>query len=291
MFGSAHLPPVEVRLDSPSVARVYDYCLGGTTNWALDRTFADRIFDDYPLVRRVAAMERLYLNRVVRFLLEQGVRQFLDVGSGVPGAGSAPFVVDDWVDEQEDAVDTRVVCVDNDPLAVAYGKVALDRRERGHGRVIMQADLRAPDALWRTVLDTGLIDPREPVAVLLIAVLHIQQKDAEGNDITASSVSRLRELLPAGSYLAVSHASDASRSRAAMGILEGLRQVYDGTGSHVTWRSRAEIESLLDGCRMEAPGWTTAAAWRPEHTGLGAPLTPVGSPAGSVIWSGVGRKA
>jgi hypothetical protein len=269
---------------------VYDYCLGGTTNWALDRTFADRIFDEYPLVRRVAAMERLYLNRVVRFLLEQGVRQFLDVGSGVPGAGSAPFVVDDWVDEQEDAVGTRVVCVDNDPLAVAYGKVALDRRKRGHGRVIVQADLRAPDALWRAVLDTGLIDPREPVAVLLIAVLHIQQRDAEGNDITASSVSRLRDLLPAGSYLAVSHAADASRSRAAMDILEGLRQVYDGAGSHVTWRSRAEIESLLDGCHMEAPGWTTAAAWRPEHTGLGAPLTPVGSPAGSVLWSGVGRK-
>ncbi|MFC4856816.1 SAM-dependent methyltransferase [Actinophytocola glycyrrhizae] len=290
VLGSAHLPPVEVRLDSPSVARVYDYCLGGTTNWALDRTFADRILDEYPLVRRVAAIERLYLNRVVRFLLDQGVRQFLDVGSGVPGKGSAPFVVDDWVDEQDHAVDTRVVCVDNDPLAVAYGKVALDRRDQRGERTIVQADLRAPDALWRTVRDTGLIDPDEPVALLLIAVLHIQQKDAEGNEVAAPSVTRLRGLLPAGSYLAVSHASDASRSPATMAALEGLRQVYAGTGSDITWRSRHEIESMLDGCRMEAPGWTTAAAWRPEHTGLGAPLTPVGSPAGSVIWSGVGRK-
>ena len=290
MFGSAYLPPVEVRLDSPSVARVYDYCLGGTTNWALDRTFVDPILDEYPVVRRIAAMERLYLNRVVRFLLDRGVRQFLDVGSGVPGAGSAPAVVDAWVGEQKRAIDTRVVCVDNDPLAVAYGKAALGRGQARDARTIVHADLRAPDALWQTALDTGLLDTGEPVALLLIAVLHIQQKDADGKEIAASSVARLRDLLPSGSYVAVSHASDAGGSRTTHATLEGLRRVYSGTGNDVTWRSRNEIEAMLDGCRMEEPGWTTAAAWHPEQTGFGAPLTPVGSPAGSVIWSGVGRK-
>lgn len=88
MSGSPHLPPVTISLDSPSVARVHDYCLGGTANWAVDRTFADRILREYPLVRRIATIERLYLNRVVRYLLSKGVRQFLDVGCGVPNAGS-----------------------------------------------------------------------------------------------------------------------------------------------------------------------------------------------------------
>jgi hypothetical protein len=252
--------------------------------------FADRIFDKFPQVRRVAALERVYLNRVVRFLLSKGIRQFLDVGSGVPNTGSTPFVVDDWVHGRSGRGDARVVCVDNDPLAVAQGDVVLDRQGDRRRHAMVQADLRAPEDLWRAALDTELIDPGKPVALLLIAVLHMQQEDGRGNEIALSSAARLRELLPSGSYVAVSHASDPGRSPAALSALEGLRQAYDGSGSKVTWRSRVEIESMLDGCRLVAPGWTTPAAWRPEQAGPGAPLVPVGSQAESVIWSGLGKK-
>lgn len=290
MSGSAHLPPVTASLDSPSVARVYDYCLGGTTNWAVDRSFADRILSEFPLVRRIAAIERLYLNRVVRFLLDMGVRQFLDVGCGVPNAGATHFVIDDWVRERSRRTRVRVVYVDHDPIAVAHGEVVLDRQGNRDNHAIVQADLRAPDALWSAALDTKLIDPAKPVALLLIAVLHIQQPDATGRDIGASSVARLRDLLPRGSYVALSHASNATRSSAGRKILEGLRRAYRGTGNDVMLRSRGEIESMLDGCRLVAPGWTNSMAWRPEWTGPNVPLVPLGSAAESILWSGVGKK-
>ena len=289
MSRPSHLPPVASSLDSPSVARVYDYCLGGTTNWAVDRSFADRILGEFPLVRRIAAIERLYLNRVVRFLLDKGVRQFLDVGCGVPNAGATHFIIEDWVRERHKRSRVRVVYVDNDPIAVAHGEVVLDRQGNRANQAIVQADLRAPDALWAAALDTKLIDPAKPVALLLVAVLHIQQPDTTGRDIGASSVARLRELLPLGSYVALSHASNTTRSSAGRRILEGLRRAYRGTGHDVTWRSRGEIESMLDGCRLVAPGWTTAVAWRPEQTGPNVPLVPLGSAAESVLWTGVGK--
>jgi SAM-dependent methyltransferase len=283
------LPPVTIRLDSPSVARVYDYCLGGTTNWAIDRIFADRILNQFPLIRRIASIDRLYLNRVVRHLLKNGVRQFLDVGCGVPNAGATHRVADEWTRRRKKS-DVRVVYVDNDPIAVAHGALILDREGDRRRHAMLEADLRDPDALWQAALATNLIDPTEPVGLLLIAVLHIQQLDAAGRDIGPACVARLRELLPAGSYVAMSHLSDDKTPPAARSTLEGLRRAYAGTGNDVTWRTREEIESMLDSCHLVSPGWTTASAWRPEETGPGAPLMPVRPLAGAVVWSGVGQK-
>jgi hypothetical protein len=270
---------------------MYDYCLGGTTNWQIDRTFVNRILDQFPLIRHVASIERLYLNRVVRHLLRQGVRQFLDVGCGVPGTGATHRIADDWARHTRRKQDVRVVYVDNDPIAVAHGKVMLDRDGDRRRHVMIEADLRTPDALWRDAVATRLIRPDEPVALLLVAVLHIQQLDSAGRDIGPSSVARLRDLLPTGSYVAMSHVSNDAASPTARATLEGLRRVYAGTGNDVTWRSREEIESMLGSCHLVTPGWTTAPAWRPEETGLGAPLMPVRPLAGAVVWSGVGRKA
>jgi S-adenosyl methyltransferase len=295
--GPSYLPPVAVCLDSPSVARVYDYCLGGTTNWAVDRTFADRI--QFPLIRRIASIERLFLNRVVRYLLGKGLRQFLDVGCGVPNAGSTRHVVDDWLRERRKRAEVRVVHVDNDPIAVAHGELVLDRLGDRRRHAMLHADLRAPDALWHAATGTNLIDPRKPVALLLIGVLHIQQPDAMGTDIGPASVTRLCELLPHGSHVAISHMSDVASETASNPAvsstvhttLEGLRRAYRDMGSDVTWRSRGEIESMLGSCQLVSPGWTTAAAWRPEQTGPRAPLVPLGSAVGSIVWSGVGKKA
>jgi hypothetical protein len=269
---------------------VHDYCLGGTTNWAMDRTFADRVLGQFPMIRRIASIERLYLNRVVRYLLGKGIRQFLDVGCGVPNAGSTHRVVDDWIREHRTRARVRVVHVDNDPIAVAHGELVFDRHGDRRRHAMLHADLRAPDALWRATIETTLIDPGKPVALLLIGVLHIQQPDATGTDIGPASVTRLRELLPRGSYVAISHVSDAVRSPAAHTTLAGLRRAYRDMGNDVTWRSHDEIETMLGTCRLVTPGWTTAAAWRPEQTGPSAPLVPVGSLADSVVWSGVGMK-
>ena len=295
------LPPVAVHLDTPSVARVHDYYLGGTTNWAVDRDFGDQVLNRFPLMRRIAIVNRLFLNRVVRHLMNRGVRQFLDVGSGVLTAGATHHVADELAVQQDRRPDAHVVYVDNDPVAVAHAELLLDSEGDPRRQAVVEADLRDPYDLWRRVLDTELLDPDQPVALLLVSVLHLQQLDFSGAEIGAESVARLRDLLPAGSFVAVSHTTDDGVSAEAGDTLAGLKRFYNTSGAaSVRWRSRAEIAELLGDLRMLDPGWTWAAAWHPEDTGPTAPRVEflpgqhvsggAQRPMDAVIWSGVAEK-
>ncbi|GAB3431193.1 SAM-dependent methyltransferase [Actinophytocola sediminis] len=288
---SGLLPPVVVALETPSVARVYDYYLGGSTNWEVDRTFGDQVLDQFPIVRRIAFAHRLFLNRVVGHLMRRGINQFLDIGAGMPSSGATHEAADNWAIHAHQRPYARVVYVDHDPLAAAYGQLLLAEEGDRRRHAMIEADLRAPEDLWAQALDTDLLDRNQPVGLLLVGLLHLEQRDACGNEVGTSSVAKLCQLMPFGSYAAVSHVTDDGVPVAVARTLTGLKRLYDQTGAPVSWRSRAQVQALLGDWRDVAPGWTSAVDWHPEDTGPHAPHIALPAASKAVIWAGVARKA
>ncbi|TDV56567.1 SAM-dependent methyltransferase [Actinophytocola oryzae] len=285
-----HLPGVDV--DRPSVARVYDYYLGGNANWAVDREFGARVLESFPLLRNVAIANRLFLNRLVRHLTNLGIRQFLDIGAGMPTVGSTHQIADELAAATGRTPDAHVVYVDNEPIAVAHAEILLEKGgDRGrHG--VIRADLREPDDLWRDAMATGLLDPDEPIALLLIAVLHVHQPGSDGvTDIGPESVARLRELLPVGSYLAMTHITDEGVPPEVGEKLVELKRMYDtSSSSDAIWRSHRDIEAMLGDFAVLEPGWTWLTEWHPEETGPTVRPIAFPTPNHAVGWAGVGRK-
>jgi hypothetical protein len=277
-------PPQGVDLERPNVARVYDWYLGGTANWAIDRRFGERVLTSFPLLRPIAIANRLYLHRVVRHLVHRGVRQFVDIGSGVPTMGNTHQVAD------EIAPDSKVVYIDYEPVAVAHSQVLLEQHGDPARHAAINADLRNPDRLWQRVIETGVIDLDEPIALLVIAVLHVQQPGPDGVDVGPRAIARYRELLPSGSYLAVSHITDEGVPDDIAEKLIELKQMYDTSSSPVIWRSHAEIRELFGNFEMLPPGMSWTPSWHPEETGPTSPVIEFDRPNEAVIWAGVGRK-
>jgi len=277
-------PPQGVDLDHPSVARVYDWYLGGTANWAIDREFGERVLATFPLLRPIAIANRLFLHRVVRHLVRLGVKQFVDIGSGVPTMGNTHQVAD------EVTPDSKVVYVDYEPVAVAHSQVLLEQNGDPARHAAINADLRNPDRLWQRVIETGVIDLDEPIALLAIAVLHVHQPGADGVDAGPSAIARYRELLPSGSYLAISHITDEGVPEDVAEKLVELKQMYDTSSSPVIWRSHAEIRELFGNFDLVPPGMGWTPSWHPEETGPNSPVIDFEKPNEAVIWAGVGRK-
>jgi hypothetical protein len=285
------VPPVGVDLKRPSVARVYDYFLGGTANWAVDRKFGDQVLAKVPMVRDIALANRQFLNRAVRYLSRQGVRQFLDIGAGVPTAGNTHQVADDLAVEEGRTPDARVIYVDNEPVAVAHAEALLDKEGDDQRHAVINADLRAPDELWQDALDTDLLDPSQPIAMLLIAVLHIQQPDQNRRDIGPEAVARLRTLAPVGSYLALSHITADGVPPDLVKKLTDIKAMYDSSSSsNGVWRRHEEIQALLGDFEVVEPGWTWTSEWRPEESGSDAPTTTFSAPNHAGLWAGIGKK-
>ncbi|MCG8916889.1 SAM-dependent methyltransferase [Actinokineospora sp. PR83] len=280
------IPPQGIDLDRPSVARVYDYYLGGTANWAIDREFGQRVVERFPLVRNIAVANRLFLNRLVRHLTTRGIRQFLDIGAGVPTAGATHQVAAEITD------DARVVYVDNEPVAVAHAEILLDEEGNTDRNAVIYGDLRDPDELWSEAMATGILDPDEPIALLMIAVLHVFQPDREtGEDIGAQCVARYRELLPRGSYLGISHITDDGIPPELGPKLAELKAMYDSSSSsNAIWRSRADITALMGDFELVDPGMVWTPEWHPEETGPNAKQIHFSRPNEAVIWAGAGRK-
>ncbi|NKQ58315.1 methyltransferase [Amycolatopsis sp. K13G38] len=277
--------PLEgVDLDHPSVARVYDWLLGGTANWAIDREFGSKVVTAFPLLKSVALSNRLFLHRAVRHLVRRGVRQFIDIGSGIPTVGNTHQIAD------EVAPDSRVVYADYEPVAVAHSRLLLEQHGDRRRHAIIQADMRDPGRLWDGVRETDVIDFSQPVAVLLVAVLHIQQLDGDGIEVGPESVARYRELLPSGSYLAVSQVTDEGVPAGVDQQLADLKQMYDASTSPVIWRRQGEIRALMGDFELLEPGMTWTPLWHPEDSGANAPVITFETPEESVIWCGVGRK-
>jgi SAM-dependent methyltransferase len=242
--------PINVDLQRPNAARVYDYYLGGSHNFAADREMAQRAIDLWPQVPMIIQANRAFLRRVVRYLVRAGVRQFLDLGSGIPTVGNVHEIA------QQHAPDARVMYVDIDPVAVAHARMILADNPRAG---VIQADLRRPDQILSHQQLGDLLDLTQPVALLIVAVLHFVP-DA---DDPARVVADYRKMLAPGSYLAVSHATDdAQRSRQAA----EHRELYARTATPMTMRSRDRISHLLQGWDLVDPGLVRLPLWRPDPT-------------------------
>lgn len=279
------IPPLDVNLDRPSVARIYDFFLGGTANWAIDRVFGQQVLDQVPLVRDMAMANRQFLNRAVSLLCHLGVRQFLDIGAGVPTAGNTHQVAD------QIAPDSRVVYVDNEAIAVAHAEQLLDAEGDPGRHAAIDADLRNPDELWAKAMGTGLLDPEQPIALLIIAVLHVAQPGPDGTDVAPRAVARYRELLPSGSYLAISHGTTDGVPDGLQASLKPLGDMYSDSGNSLADRSRAEIEEFMGDFEIIEPGMTWTSNWHPEQqTGTFGHKLEFKDPSESVFWAGVGRK-
>ena len=229
-------------------ARMYDFYLGGKDNYAADKEAAVEVIRRAPEIRDIARVNRDFLGRAVRFLAgEAGIRQFLDIGTGIPTAGNVHEVA------HRVAPDASVVYVDNDPIVNTHATALLT----GAGTTgIVLADLRDPRAILSHPTTRRLLDFGEPVALLLIAVLHFV-RDAED---PAGIVATLRDALPPGSYLALSHVTGDFRSAAATDAMG----VYNNATSSVTLRSHDQVSAFFAGFDLIEPGLVQSPLWRPD---------------------------
>jgi len=231
---------------TPSTARMYDYYLGGKDNFAVDRDAAEKVLATAPEIRPVAVENRAFLGRVVRFLAGEGIRQFIDVGTGLPTRGNVHEVA------QAAAPGARVVCVDHDPVVCAHARALLE--DTGNVAVVEAAMERPAEILGDPAL-RRLIDFSEPVAVLFFSVLHFAT-DA------APIVAAFREVMFPGSYMALSHGVP-SQVPGGSGKASEVKQVYGTSNSPGgAFRTEAEILELFSGFELAEPGLVPVADWR-----------------------------
>jgi hypothetical protein len=237
---------VDMRQASP--ARMYDALLGGSHNFEIDRAAAERAKLLVPDLPRVALSNRAFLRRAVRFMVDSGIKQFLDIGSGIPTAGN--------VHEVAQAIDPqiRVLYVDIDPIAVAHSRTILLGNTAA---AAIEADLREPEELFARVGATGLIDFEQPIGVLLIAVLHLLS-DA---DQPIEKVAALRAVVPPGSYVAISHLTSELRPEDASKL---GAEAADNSRVGIHFRDRRAIAAMFEGWDQVEPGVVELPAWRPE---------------------------
>ncbi|CAM5355678.1 SAM-dependent methyltransferase OS=Streptomyces tendae OX=1932 GN=GUR47_01965 PE=4 SV=1 [Streptomyces tendae] len=258
----SHVPVIDT--SRPHSARIYDYLLGGKDNYRVDQQAGDELLAVAPEERAAARANRAFLERAVRHVVGAGARQILDIGSGLPHSPNVHEIA------LETAADVRVAYVDNDPIVTAHAD-ALLRSSDAIG--VALADLRDPRAVVEHPGVRDVIDFGRPLALLLVSVVHFLTHANE----PARVVAALRDALPAGSYLVLSHATGDFAD------CSGAQAVYDRAATPLNPRSRAEIEAYFDGFQLTGPGLVQASSWRPDSP-------PAATSAGIGIYGGVARK-
>ena len=237
----------DVDIEHASPARVYDYYLGGSHNFAVDRQMARQAMELWPELPLIMQANRAFLRRSVRYLVSQGITQFLDIGSGIPTEGNVHEVA------QAVAPEARVVYVDVDPVAAAHSRAILAGNQHAD---VVQADLRDVTTIFDHPRTRELLDPTQPIGVLMVAMLHFVPDEAD----PAGIVGQYRKMMPPGSYLAVSHATHEGRPDQAGSHTD----LYRRAGAPLTMRSRLEVEALLGGFDLVPPGVVFLPLWRPD---------------------------
>jgi hypothetical protein len=246
--GETYLQRLASKLDTsvPHSARRYNYWLGGKDNFAADRESGDAIARMFPSIRTAALENRKFLRRAVTFLAgEEGVRQFLDIGTGLPTADNTHEVA------QRLAPQSKVVYADNDPLVMVHARALLTSSPDGGATDYIEADLREPEKILNEAMRT--LDLSQPVALMLIAVLHFiaDHEDPYG------LVHRLVEALPSGSYLVISHVTGEY-------FTQEMLQAFAKSPAPAYYRDRAQVEQFFAGLDLVSPGVVSTAHWRAE---------------------------
>ncbi|MET7640692.1 SAM-dependent methyltransferase [Streptomyces sp. NPDC005438] len=249
-MSDAGFTPDQIDTNTPHPARMYDYYLGGMDNYEVDRRAADELVNHSPDVRITARANRDFHHRAIRHLVESGVRQIIDIGTGIPTSPNTHEVA------READPDVTVIYVDNDPIVATYAGAKLTNS--GNAGFVL-ADVRDPQAILRDSAVTELIDFSQPVAVLLVAVLHFVQDDEDPHGL----ISALTENLVPGSPLVLTHGTHDVIGE------EGLRyatDAYKKSTANLRLRNHAEISSFFEGFELVEPGVVQLPLWRPEGT-------------------------
>ncbi|GAA3756822.1 SAM-dependent methyltransferase [Salinactinospora qingdaonensis] len=248
---SAETPEPTIDTSIPHNARIWNYWLGGTDNYPVDREMGEQIRSFFPEIVDNALADREFLRRTVTHLVQnEGIRQFLDIGTGLPTGNNTHEVA------QSLAPEARVVYVDNDPLVLAHARDLLASTEQGATDYV-DADLRSPETILEAARTT--LDLSEPVALMLLGVVNFVSDDTE----VRSVLDRLLEALAPGSYLVISHPTDDLDPERAHQVAAAWNE--RGTPK-LTVRSAAGIEALFDGLELLEPGVVSCSLWRPETT-------------------------
>ncbi|GAA2458120.1 SAM-dependent methyltransferase [Streptomyces glaucus] len=244
--------PRNIDISVPSVSRIYDYYLGGSHNFEVDREAARKAMEFMPGLPKVMQANRAFMRRAVRFAAGEGITQFLDIGSGIPTFGNVHEVA------RAASPGARVVYVDHDPVAVAHSRAVLEGDDHAD---VVAADLRKPHEILGSPEVRRLIDLNRPVALLLVAILHF----VEDADDPYGAVAELSGALAPGSLLVLTHASyegiPVPPERAG-----GVVDVYQDIRNPLIMRSREEIARFFEGYDMVEPGLVPMPRWRPETT-------------------------
>jgi hypothetical protein len=258
--------PASVDLDRPNAARVYDYLLGGACNFEPDRAFAEKLLATIPEAKEVARLNRAFVRRAVRFCLANGIRQFLDIGSGIPTVGNVHEIA------QREVPDCRVVYVDHEAVAVAHSELILKDNEYAGAA---QANLLDVSGVFKAAPVRRLLDFDQPIAVLMAAVLHFVPDSANPR----AAVARYINAMAPGSYLVLSHAAKVDLQRSQDGW-----KLYNSTSTPGGGRTREEVAVLMAGTELVEPGVVWLPEWRPER------LDDTSAPERSLGYAAVGRK-
>jgi hypothetical protein len=263
--------PWDPRLNTgvPQVARVYDYWLNGKDNFAADRLAGEETIAAFPGIKLSAQANRAFLRRTVRYLAAaEGIRQFLDIGTGLPAANNTHEV------SQAAAPESRVVYVDNDPLVLAHARALLTSSPEGV-TAYLDADIENTDSILEQAATT--LDFSRPVGIVLLAILHYVPDLAEARRI----VSRLMEAVPAGSFLVISHAGSDLLPADVTAFEKSLNAHLPAEHRHVA-RPRDVVAGFFESVQLVAPGLVRVSDWRPD--------SPEEAETPTILWGGVARK-
>jgi O-methyltransferase involved in polyketide biosynthesis len=250
--------PDWIDLERPNEGRVWDCFLGGAHNFGPDQELARQSLELEPELRLGIRAQRVFLRRATRSLLGAGIRQFIDLGAGLPTAGNVYNVV------REAGSRARVVCVDIDPITVAHSQMML----AGDGMAAaFQADLRDPERIMAHHDLRRLIDPSRPVAVMMFGVLHFIRDEED----PAGIVAWLRDAIAPGSYIAIGHGSSEGRPKAV-----AIQSLFERSGAMIKLRPREDVAPMVAGLDLVGPGLVRTSLWHPGREGRADAGKPVG---------------